>query len=106
MIRNSKQNWTAGQTVKVGFLSLMVLAAIPTPGDYAPDAYLLAGKNAFYQLVPHNGLTKLDASEAAILIEEAKAHAARQVAAALTKSAAEQAHAAQVKAVLDWSAAA
>lgn len=40
MITKTRQNWTSGQTVKVGFLSLMVVQAIPTHGDYAPDAYL------------------------------------------------------------------
>jgi hypothetical protein len=39
MIRNSKQNWTIGATVKVGFMSLIVKDAIATPGDYAPVAY-------------------------------------------------------------------
>ncbi|HWB84981.1 MAG TPA: hypothetical protein VG675_12620 [Bryobacteraceae bacterium] len=41
MIRNSKQNWTIGATAKVGFMTLRVRAAVATPGDYAPDAYIL-----------------------------------------------------------------
>jgi hypothetical protein len=59
MINNSKQRWEVGQTVKVGFMSLTVLAAIATPGDYKPDAYILFSKEKFYQFVPHNGLTRL-----------------------------------------------
>lgn len=59
MIRKSKQIWEVGATVKVGFLSLQVLAKIPTPGDYMPDAYALTnGKGAFYRFVPHNGLSR------------------------------------------------
>lgn len=60
MISNTKQNWTVGQTVKVGFMALTVLAAVATPGDYKPDAYVLQSSNGtFYQFVPHNGLTKI-----------------------------------------------
>lgn len=65
MISRTKQNWTVGETVKVGFLSgLVVLAAQPTPGDYMPDAYLLKRGESFYRFVPHNGLQKIDAAEA------------------------------------------
>jgi hypothetical protein len=59
MVKNSKQNWTVGGVVKVGFLTLTVVAAIPTPGDWMPDAYALTnGKGTFYRFVPHNGLTR------------------------------------------------
>jgi hypothetical protein len=61
MIRRSKQVWEVGSTVKVGFLSLTVMAKVPTPGDYMPDAYALTnGKGAFYRFVPHNGLTRCE----------------------------------------------
>lgn len=62
MIRNSKQVWQVGETVKVGFLSLRVCAAVPTPGDYLPDAYALtnAAGDRFYRFVPHNGLTRCE----------------------------------------------
>lgn len=65
MIKNSKQNWQVGQTVKVGFMSLVVKGARETPGDYAPDAYLLtnAAGTKFYEFVPHNGLSSLSAWE-------------------------------------------
>lgn len=60
MIKNTSQNWAPGHIVKVGFLSLTVVAAIPTPGDWLPDAYALsnAAGTAFYRFVPHNGLVR------------------------------------------------
>lgn len=64
----SRQNWSTGQTVNVGFLKgLTVLEKIPTPGDQAPDAYVLmqAGHDAnsvlwerFYRFVPHKGIAR------------------------------------------------
>jgi catalase len=73
MITKTKQNWTSGQTVKVGFLSLMVVQAIPTPGDYAPDAYLLVNQaqTQLYKFVPHNGVEKITREEANELIAQA-----------------------------------
>ena len=61
MVRKSKQNWQVGATVKVGFLSLVVLAAVATPGDYM----LTNSKGVIYGFVPHNGLTKFDSVEEA-----------------------------------------
>lgn len=59
MINRTKQAWEIGNAVKVGFLSLKVLAKIPTPGDWMPDAYALTnGKGVFYRFVPHNGLAR------------------------------------------------
>jgi hypothetical protein len=63
MITNSKQAWQVGETVKVGFMSLRVVAKEPTPGDYMPDAYILCGlgknEQRKYRFVPHNGLERL-----------------------------------------------
>jgi hypothetical protein len=58
MITKTKQVWAVGQMVKVGFMSLRVMATQATPGDYKPDAYILANAKAdkFYRFVPHNGL--------------------------------------------------
>lgn len=64
MISNTKQNWEAGQTVKVGFMSLKVLRAVPTPGDWKPDAYILTSNGKFYRFVPHNGLERIEETEA------------------------------------------
>jgi len=60
MITKTKQNWSVGQTVKVGFLSLVVERAIPTPGDFQPDAYILtsADGSRFYRFVPHYGCVR------------------------------------------------
>lgn len=64
MINRSKQAWEVGEVVKVGFLELRVTAKQPTPGDYAPDAYLLCGlgknENRKYRFVPHNGIERLN----------------------------------------------
>jgi hypothetical protein len=60
MITKSKQNWTVGSVVRVGFLTLTITAIVPTPGDGMPDEYLLvSAKGAKYSFVPHNGLVRL-----------------------------------------------
>jgi hypothetical protein len=78
MIQRSKQNWSIGETVKVGFMSLIVRAAIPTPGDYAPDAYLLTNKagDKAYKFVPHNGLVRLEEDEVDEILAQADRNAA------------------------------
>lgn len=60
-IISSKQTWTPGNIVKVGFLSLRVLELIPTPGDYRPDVYLLESLDSSkqYEFTPHFGLTRI-----------------------------------------------
>lgn len=67
---HSKQNWTVGQTVKVGFMTLIVQAAIATPGDHLPDVYFLSNVagTKLYEFVPHHGLraVSLDEAEAKI----------------------------------------
>ena len=61
MVRNSKQNWEVGNSVKVGFLTLTITKKIATPGDYMPDAYeLVSSKGVRYEFVPHNGLNRLN----------------------------------------------
>lgn len=88
MITRTKQNWTTGNMVKVGFLSLMVVQSIPTPGDFLPDAYILvnAAETQLYKFVPHNGLEKIDADEANALIAESRAIAASRAADAIAKA--------------------
>jgi hypothetical protein len=67
MIKNGKQNWSKGQTVKVGFLTLVVQATIATPGDGLPDVYFLSNvaNTKFYQFIPHHGLSAVTVEEAA-----------------------------------------
>lgn len=73
MVRNSNQNWSNGSTVRVGFLTLVVICAVRTPGDYAPDAYLLRNRNGtkLYRFVPHNGLEAISLAEATAMQDEA-----------------------------------
>lgn len=58
--RDSKQNWQVGQVVNVGFLrGLAVEAIIPTPGDYAPDVYVLVMGEKRYEFTPHRGIERV-----------------------------------------------
>lgn len=62
-ITRTRQNWTPGETVNIGFLRLKVLNLIPTPGDHRPDKYILTdGKGNFYEFTPHHGLEKIHAA--------------------------------------------
>ena len=90
MINRSKQNWTTGSTVKVGFLNLVVKAAVATPGDYLPDAYILANAagTQLYKFVPHNGLEKITVCEGRALLDLAEHHAARLAAQVIAKASA------------------
>lgn len=64
MIKNSKQDWSVGKKVRVGFLTLTVKEIEPTPGDYKPDAYILeAAGGQMYRFVPHNGLERINKNE-------------------------------------------
>lgn len=99
-MNKAMQDWAAGSTVKVGFLTLKVIAKVATPGDFKPDAYVLSSATAFYSFVPHNGLTKITAGEAADLVAEGKRIAAQQAAAAISKASATAAHAAAVELLL------
>ena len=50
-----------GAQVRVGFMVLTVLAAIPTPGDGAPDAYALQSvKGLLYRFTPHHGVERCE----------------------------------------------
>ena len=69
MITRTKQNWQIGETVKIGFLTgLTVIAKIPTPGDYAPDAYALshAKTGRLYRFVPHRGIERCGSMQEAL----------------------------------------
>lgn len=57
----ARQDWTPGQTVKVGFMSLQVIEKVATPGNWLPDQYALKSVTGiFYRFIPHNGLTRCD----------------------------------------------
>ena len=60
---SAKQTWQIGDAVNVGFVrGLEVVRRVPTPGDFAPDAYALwqPATGRFYRFVPHNGLKRCD----------------------------------------------
>lgn len=61
MIKNTKQNWEIGSTVKVGFLTLKVLG-VRAEYDYLPDIYTLSSLDGTkeYEFIPHNGLTRIN----------------------------------------------
>lgn len=64
-----KQNWTTGETVKVGFLVLRVLAGpIPTPGNYRADEYALENLKGtrFYRFTPHAGCFRVASRQEAM----------------------------------------
>lgn len=60
MIRNTKQDWSIGAVVKVGFLRLRVISAHAVK-DGLPDIYTLTSLDGrvSYEFVPHSGLTRL-----------------------------------------------
>lgn len=56
MINRTKQNWSIGEIVKVGFMKLKVLSA-RAEKDGLPDIYTLEAENGKkYEFIPHNGL--------------------------------------------------
>lgn len=60
MISNSKQDWSVGSIVRVGFMNLRVVDVKGNSHGY-PDKYILEGlKNTQrYEFVPHHGLSKI-----------------------------------------------
>ena len=56
MINRTKQNWSIGEWVKVGFMKLQVISA-RAEKDGMPDIYtLVSEKGKRYEFIPHNGL--------------------------------------------------
>ena len=57
----SKQDWSIGAVVKVGFLSLRV-KGIQAIKDGMPDVYSLESIDGLrqYEFIPHNGLMRID----------------------------------------------
>lgn len=70
MITRTRQDWTIGSTVKVGFLRLRVLGTIATPGNYRPDEYALESLDgtAFYRFTPHYGIARVNDRAAALSV--------------------------------------
>ena len=59
-ITNSRQDWSAGAIVKVGFLKLRVIGCEAVI-DGLPDIYTLESLDGrkHYEFIPHNGLTRI-----------------------------------------------
>ncbi len=59
-ITRSKQDWTPGSEVKVGFMRLRVLS-VEAIKDSLPDIYTLESLDGTkrYEFIPHNGLSRL-----------------------------------------------
>lgn len=72
MVQNSTQTksgkWEIGQSVKIGFLTGLTVLASKDVRDFMPDIYLLSRQSktgtAYYEFIPHNGLSKITAAEA------------------------------------------
>jgi hypothetical protein len=60
MVKHSRQNWSVGSVVKVGFMTLRVLGAVAVK-DGLPDIYTLESLDGRkqYEFIPHNGLVRL-----------------------------------------------
>lgn len=58
---NKNQDWSIGNTVKVGFLTLKVLG-VRAEVDGLPDIYTLTSLDGtkVYEFIPHNGLTRIN----------------------------------------------
>ncbi len=59
-ITKTKQDWSPGNTVKVGFLSLKVVG-VRAIYDGLPDIYTLESLDGQkrYEFIPHNGLNRI-----------------------------------------------
>lgn len=68
MITKTRQNWSVGSLVRVGFLSLRVIAVVRTPGDFRPDQYGLESLDGrkWYRFTPHNGIARVDTRAEAV----------------------------------------
>lgn len=60
MVNRTRQNWSVGSVVKVGFMSLRILG-VEAVKDGLPDIYTLESLDGAkkYQFIPHNGLVRL-----------------------------------------------
>lgn len=58
-ITRTKQDWSVGATVKVGFLTLRVLG-VEAVKDWMPDIYQLESLDGSkrYEFIPHHGLNR------------------------------------------------
>tara|TARA_R110000796_G_scaffold115697_1_gene227853 strand:- start:161 stop:451 length:291 start_codon:yes stop_codon:yes gene_type:complete len=91
MITKSKQVWQVGSSVKVGFVSDLMVVAI------AGGTYILSKNTQIYSFVPHYGLSKIDIDEARNIISIANDVAARKESMAISKASDSASHALLIK---------
>jgi hypothetical protein len=98
MNTKTRQAWIPGQTVKVGFLSLVVKAQLAATGDGLPGAFILtnAAGTQLYRSIPFNGVEKISAIEATALLAAQEEAAARATFRALQKAKADALRAAEI----------
>ena len=60
MVTNTRQDWSIGCVVRVGFLRLRVLG-VAAVKDGLPDIYTLESLDGakVYRFIPHNGLERV-----------------------------------------------
>ncbi len=101
MTAATRQAWTVGQPVRVGFMHLVVKAQLAATGDGLPGAYILANAagTQLYRSIPFNGVAKISAIEAQALVAEHEEAAARATFRALSKASADARNAAAINAM-------
>lgn len=56
MVTRTKQNWSVGEWVKVGFMKLQIIG-MRAEYDGLPDIYeMVSATGKKYEFIPHNGL--------------------------------------------------
>ena len=59
-ITYSKQDWSIGSLVNVGFMKNLEVLKIEAIKDGLPDIYTLrSAKGVLYEYIPHNGLFRI-----------------------------------------------
>lgn len=57
MIKQTKQNWTVGEKVNIGFMKGLEVVSARAEFDGLPDIYtLVSSTGKKYEFIPHNGL--------------------------------------------------
>lgn len=59
-VQKSKQNWSVGSVVNVGFMKGLKVLKVEAIKDGLPDIYTLEKNGVKYQFTPHNGLERVD----------------------------------------------
>lgn len=83
MITNSKQKWSVGQTVNIGFMKGLTVKAALATGEYLVSN---AASTKLYSFTPHDGIRAVSIEEARELMAEAEAYAARVAARAISNA--------------------